>query len=196
MPAFNKGETRAFKAVFEELYRYLVSLAFKIVGNHEDAEEVAMTAMQNTFNKCADFQYYMQMRKYLIISMRNTALNYVNGRNFKPILTSSDYAERFIENIKDDEYLMLDANVRAPLIAELYKKISKLKPSRRNVILLTLQEVPTKEIARRLGMQVHSVVVQRSRALQQLKLFFNTKTKHDDEPLPGNNTSAADPATS
>lgn len=44
-----------------------------------------------------------------------------------------------------------------------------------------LQELSTKEIAEKLGIAPHSVIVQRSRALEHLRISFNTKTK-DNAP--------------
>lgn len=190
MPAFNEGKPIAFKRVFKELYPQLLGLSFKIVDNREDAEDVVMHCMQIAFSKCTEFQYYLQLRKYLIIATRNISLNYSKYNKYRSIKTSK-YKNQFIENIKDDYYLMLEVEVKPKVIKSLYDQIYKLKRSQREIILLTLQEWSSAAIANHMGISVHSVHVQKSRALERLKILFNKENQKNEHHSTASATDAA-----
>lgn len=66
---------RAFEIVFVRYYPELRKLAYYYCGRYEDSEEIAADVLQKIWEKRKDITLQSSLRAYLMVSIRNAALN-------------------------------------------------------------------------------------------------------------------------
>lgn len=175
LSGFNNSDEKAFKAVFDDLYKPLLLFAIKITKDRQQSEDVVLMSMQATFNRHNTFDKYIALKAFLFTSVRNACLNYIRAKERLPF---DQYDEEYLNNIKDEERFILEITYRQNLIEELSKAIDKLPKTCRKIMKLSLYEKKTPgQIAEILGIQRQTVYAQQWKALNQFRLYFNQHIK-------------------
>ena len=79
--AAQAGQTDAFCELVEQYDKKVLGLAFKMLGNKQDAEDVYQEVFMNVFNHIQSFQFQSSFDTWLYRIVVNTSLNYRKKRN-------------------------------------------------------------------------------------------------------------------
>src|SRR5687768_17211843 len=74
----NNNEPKAYEELFKAVYSELTLFGYRMVDNIDEAEDIAIAAFTRLLNKKElIFEAVEQLRAYLYVSVRNSALNYL-----------------------------------------------------------------------------------------------------------------------
>ena len=140
--------------LFKRYYRPLCLYALHFVGETDVAEDIVQEAFVALWELQADVR---EPKSYLFASVRNGCISWLRQRN--------RVADTSLEAIPEEEL-----ESRADEEARLWSAIDALPRRRRQIFLLAKRDgLKYEEIAARLGISVHTVRNQMSKALAALK---------------------------
>lgn len=165
---FKNGDEKVFKKVFDHYYPNLLFFIFKLTGSREEAEDISLRAFQALFNRCNAFESEINIKAFLYICGRNSALNYLKAEQNK-----REKLQKFAQRMEDDTFLEYEFGIKQGVVAAIYRAIEELPIECRKVFkMLYYEELTPAEIADLLKVTVSTVYNQKSRALKALRLKF------------------------
>ena len=75
MERCGRGDQAAFQALYERHHRMIYNLAFRLLGNHADAEEVMPDVFVKVWQKAADFRGHSRVTTWLYRVASNLAMD-------------------------------------------------------------------------------------------------------------------------
>jgi RNA polymerase sigma-70 factor (family 1) len=162
--AFCKGNQQAFNFIFECYYRSVCFFANRIIPAKPVAEDITQEAFVRLWEKHNAFDCERSIKSFLYIITRNACLNFLKqGRRDK---TYEDYWLHLLEEAEDPLASFMDSEVMARLSAAL----ALLPTECRKVMQLSyIDGLQNKDIARQLGISVHTVKNHKARGVLLLK---------------------------
>jgi RNA polymerase sigma-70 factor (family 1) len=162
---FKRGNTHAFRAVYDMFFPSLCFFAKRLVDNDGEGEDIAADSFVKLLNRHDSFDTLPNVKAFLYITTRNACLNYL--RNAQRQQSSKRELNRLQE--KTDEHV-LSHMVHAEVLREVEFEIEQL-PSRCKEIfkLIYYERRPADEIAQMLGISINTVWVQRAKAIQMIR---------------------------
>lgn len=155
--------------VFHTYYARLVFFSHQIVGDKALAEDLTQEVFIKYWhhrNEIAPDQ--ATTKHYLYHAVRNASLN---------ALRHSKVVARFLDQAhagEAEEATIMQALIRAEVMAELYRAIESLPESCRRISRMGyLDGMKNQEIARELGISVNTVKTQKQRGMALLRLKLN-----------------------
>jgi RNA polymerase sigma factor (sigma-70 family) len=173
----NNNEPKAYEELFNAVYTELTVFGYRMVDNIDEAEDIAITAFTRILNKKdLIFEAVEQLRAYLYVSVRNSALNYLRVKQKedpirKKLQTELPTAEEpAVEKKYEMDYLRKLLDIA----------LGKLQLERQceSVIRLYLKNQSPDEIAKELNISMNQVYTQRSKGVKALKKFME---EHGDK---------------
>jgi RNA polymerase sigma factor (sigma-70 family) len=167
----NNNEPTAHKELFDATFPELTVFVYRMIDNQEQSEDIAIVAIRKLLGKNLTFDAVEQLKSYLYKSVRNGALNYL--RSVK----------------KDDPFRkQLQAEMPASEEPGIYRKyeidhmrktvetvLNGLEKQVAAVIRLTMENMPSDEIAKKLNISPNQVYTQRSKGIKQLQKLLDEK---------------------
>jgi RNA polymerase sigma factor (sigma-70 family) len=173
----NNNEPKAYEELFNAVYTELTVFGYRMVDNIDEAEDIAITAFTRILNKKdLIFEAVEQLRAYLYVSVRNSALNYLRVKQKedpirKKLQTELPTAEEpAVEKKYEMDYLRKLLDIA----------LGKLQLERQceSVIRLYMKNQSPDEIAKELNISMNQVYTQRSKGVKALKKFME---EHGDK---------------
>ncbi|KEQ30975.1 hypothetical protein N180_08835 [Pedobacter antarcticus 4BY] len=174
-----RGEREGLEYLVDEYQNMAYTIAFKIVRNNEDAEEIVQDSFVKAFRSLSDFKKTAKFSSWLYRIVYNTALTKISGQ--KPV-TCDIY-----DDLERNEYID-QGNASWNLLLEADRKkyidlaLSKIKDEDRLIITLYyIAEQSVSEITKITNLQTSAVKMRLLRARKQLetelKILLQTETK-------------------
>ncbi len=155
-------DQRAFTALYNRHAQHLYSVLMRYLKS----EELVENALQDVFLKFWDERKYIltpsNIKGYLYISMRNSALNVVK-RHQNGLKKAYEVAQSLPKG-----YEMVDVE-RAQMRKELQKRINELPETMRNIVVQKQEGFTNEEISKKLKIPINTVAVYYSRAIKILR---------------------------
>lgn len=166
---FNQGDEKAFNQVFDHYYPGLVYFIEKLTGSREEAEDIVLRAFLELFNRCKLFEEEINIKAFLYIASRNSALNFIKAnQNRKAQL------QQLSEYFSADGNPAFEFELKDNVIIAVRKAINELPEECRRIFkMLYYEELTPAEIAQALNISTSTVYNQKSRALTALRLKFS-----------------------
>jgi RNA polymerase sigma-70 factor (family 1) len=163
-------DTFAYKELFVSFYNPLLRFAVTLVKSREQAEEIVSDVFINIWEKRKRINGITNLKVYLFIAVKNTALNYLSRQN-KNLTDSVDEAGMEFKSIYfDPEQLM----VTAEMVARIKAAIEELPPKCKLIFkLIKEDELKYREVAEILGVSVKTVESQITIALKKIGTAIN-----------------------
>lgn len=169
-----QGDPQAFAGLVDRYRDYAFTLAFRMLKNREDAEEVAQDAFVKAYRYLADFRGDSRFSTWLYTIVNNTAISYM--RKKKPGTYSLDQENVFdtadtqVSGFRADQ---VEKKSRQEMVN---RAIALLNPDDARVITLFYKAEQTlEEMAAILGVEVNTAKVRLHRARQRLKDILQTR---------------------
>ena len=164
LTGMKKGDSRAFRALFDAYYKYLVVSSFNVLGDFEKAKDLAQDVFADMWQKRDRVEVKSTLKGYLRRAVINKTLNHIK-------------AQRMVFNDPNDlpENTTQADNPQQKIEAEdLQKIINKAidsLPEKCKVVfvLRRLENMSHKEIAAQLGISPKTVENQMTKALKVLR---------------------------
>ena len=160
-----KGESAAFKVLVERYQNLVFTIAFRITGKREEAEEVSQDVFLKVYNSLAGFEGNAKFSSWIYRIAHNTALTKIRNRKeeFKELDTTGnrDYGlANSVVNEADQTFTKEYIN----------KAINLLEPEEATIItLFYLAEQSLEEIAPVLNIETNAAKVRLFRARKKLR---------------------------
>ena len=161
--ACRKGDERAFGELVELTHRRVFSLAFRLVGDRYDAEDVAQDAYLRMFRGLSGFREEARFETWMYRIVTNSAINLLRRRGRQGELLSDESAM--------DTIVAPDAPAEQTADRdELTRSLDALPAGQRAVVILKdVYGLSCREIGNELGIEEGAVKVRLHRARKRLK---------------------------
>ena len=167
---------------FESIYRgFILSLIVRMGINQHDAEDISQAVLTKVWQKIEDFEYNENKGKFhnwLAAMTRNTVRDFFRTKkNFITGRDSVEYQEEYldieeqvlpdIENLAREEWVLHITNLAWENIkGDIYK-------TKQDVFKMVSQEIPNKEISKKLGISEPSVRVYKAEVFEKMRSEIN-----------------------
>lgn len=167
------GDTVAFEQLINCYQRKVVSIAWRMLGNQEDARDAAQEAFLKAYRYLKSFKQDQDFAAWLYQITVNACRDIARKRGAAGQFTSFE-TERELGNFdslasRDDVEATAIASQERALITEALQSLSKKE--REAIVLRDLEGLPTDEVARILGSSQTTVRSQISTARAKIKQF-------------------------
>lgn len=162
--AFSKGNPQAFNFIFDCYYRSVCFFASRLIPARPVAEDITQEAFVRLWEKHNAFNCERSIKAFLYIITRNACLNFLKqGRREK--IHEDDWIH-LLEEAEDPPAMLSEPE----MICKLSLALESLPPECRRVMQLCYVDgLRNKNIARQLGISIHTVRNQKARGLFLLK---------------------------
>jgi RNA polymerase sigma-70 factor, ECF subfamily len=168
LEAARRGESGAFEELVERTHRRVYTLAYRLVGDRHEAEDVAQEAYLRAYRALRGFRGEARFETWLYRITANTAMNHLRRRGrFGDLLAEDDDRVARIEEpgrATPDDVVERD---------EIERALGTLPTGQRAVVLLKdVYGFSCSEIGDELGISEGAVKVRLHRARRRLKEEF------------------------
>lgn len=176
--AARAGNLEAFEALIRRHNSMLYRTMIAILGNPEEAQDAMQDALLSAFKHIAGFQGRSKFSTWLISIARNTALQRIRSRKNmesldEPAESEEDFRPRQIRAWQDDPE---QAHSKEEIRQIVERGIMGLPPQYRIAIVLRdIEQIPTEEVARQLGLSVPAL---KSRVLRGRLMLRESLAPH------------------
>lgn len=174
------GDSLAFEELIDCYQRRVVSLAWRMLGNQEDARDAAQETFLKAFKYLKSFKAEQDFSGWLYQIAVNACRDIARKRGATGQFISFEVEQQSgnferLAGPDDIEALAIAAQERA-MIAKALQSLSKKE--REAIVLRDLQGLPTEEVARILGSSQTTVRSQISSARAKIKVFHERLLRH------------------
>ena len=169
LKGLKNGDIRAFEMLHKEYYALLCYIAEHTIRNADDAEEIVSDVFVKLWNNRQTINITSSIKAYLIRAVRNTAINYIESRQFTGKLT--DRIDMVAQELLvwDKDY-PLGQLYRDEIIKILNRGIGDLPKGCREIFMLSRNsDLSYDDIAFKLGISTNTVKSQMKVALSRLR---------------------------
>jgi len=170
----NKGlqltSLNTFKQLFDDYYSMLCLVAYDMIKNKQLAEEIVDEVFINIWLKRESIEVYKSIRAYLVKSVQNRCINWLEQTKAERLLTESTFDIDTYEFVKWSEDYPLGNLLTIELQEKIEESIKTLPDQCRNIFLLSRnEELSYEKIASRLSISINTVKTQMKIALSRLR---------------------------
>lgn len=159
--AISSGDRRAFDVLVEKYQEALVSFAYGILGDFDEALDIVQDVFVDIWLKRSKIEFGDGIGSFLYLTTRYYSYNK---------LRSAKRLDTILAAIKREEAPdPMDSMVEHEVVRILYETIDRLPPRTAEVMRLSLQGLKQEEIGAMLGMAVASVKTLKYAGIKKLK---------------------------
>lgn len=165
-----KKDERVWKVFFHSYYDALFRHAYRILGEEKAAEDIVQDIFISLWDHTPELANGKILTAYLYRSVTNRSLNHIRNKNREDERLSRWMVEQDsntgTENASEADFT---SAVREEVFRRLQELIRQLPPSRRKIVLLSMEGKSGETIARELGISITTVKQQKYRAYNFLR---------------------------
>ena len=151
----------SFHWLYSEYYKALAAFAYRMTGVDTAAEDIVQETMSALYEQRPAFTSLQQLRGFLFTTVRNRAVSYCRHQ-----AVQRHYAPDEEESMTMDDDEMA---FREELYRVLFRLIDSMPRGQRDVIVMHMAGMTTREIAEELGVGIETVKTQKKRAMCTLR---------------------------
>lgn len=158
------GDQTAYKELYLVFYKPLMQFAYSFVRSYENSEEIVSDVFLNIWKKRETLTKVQNLKLYLFVSTKNTALNYLRSQK-KPLLQAEQYQVQLQSIYFDPERLMITEE----MVNRVQAAIRKLPPRCQLIFKLVKEDgLKYREVAELLNLSLKTVENQVTTATRRL----------------------------
>ena len=176
-----KGDQQAYRYLIDRYKHYVFNIAFRILKNHEDAEEVSQDSFLKAYKALKDFKGDCRFSTWLYRIAFNTAVS----RTRKQVVV-----QETIDNVPEIQYDNVDILSATESLSKKERKVfitrAMEKLSDEEQILITLfyfEENSMAEVSEVTGLDTNNVKVKIHRARKKLFSSLSDQLKNEVKEL-------------
>lgn len=174
--ALNAGDERALRQLLNVYYEPICNFAYQLIGNMQEAEDIAGDTFIKIWNKRSDFDNFLSLKSFLYTATRNACLTLIRNKRRR---TSREEQIKYL--LEKDEDFVLTKIVNAELHNEVRLLLERLpeKPGRvLKELFINGKDVPS--VAKEFQMLEQTVLTNKSRGILKLREWV---AEHDLLPM-------------
>lgn len=160
---FLEGDQRAFYKIVDEYKDEVFNLCYRIIGDYDDADDVAQEVFIRVFKSIAKFRFDSSFSTWLY----RIAVNCCNSTLKKRLKRKSESIENYQESLRDD---YSSDTAYSDIVRQAIAKLDK--KDRTIIILRDINGLSYDEIATIINITVGTVKSRLSRAREKLKAIL------------------------
>jgi RNA polymerase sigma-70 factor (ECF subfamily) len=163
-----QGDLKAFELIYKHSSSFVYNVAFRVVGNKEDAQEVAQEVFLTVHHKLKEFRFESSFKTWTYRITTNLAINMAKKNSKIRNKTAT-----FDEEINP---IAVEANVKVNIEKEHNEQLVKnllneINPDQRAcVVLRNIEGLSYEEIAQTLKININTVRTRLKRAREKMLL--------------------------
>ena len=160
------GDQGALKELYQLLYKKLVQFAYVLVRSRELSEEVVEDVFIKLWSRRGQVTNIQNLKVYLYIATKNTALNYLSKRAIELTTAPFDYLDiETAEVSSSPEQLMITAE----MLRKMQAAVDALPPRCKMIFKLIREDgLKYKEVSDILGISVNTIDAQMAIAVKRI----------------------------
>ena len=161
------GSTDSFRYLVEKYSDLVFTLALRMTGNREDAQEVAQDAFVKAFQALGGFRFKSKFSSWLYAIVYNQSISFLRKKKgFHLSLDENIAGTEFPENYNDLPWFESEVELNG---LKLKKALDELEPVEKFIITLYyMQDCPVKEICKITGLSASNIKIKLHRTRQKL----------------------------
>ena len=164
-----KGNERAFTAIYERYHKLLYVLAYKYLKDNDTAKDAVQQIFLKLWESRSLFSIHINLRNYLYTMLKNHLLNEIRN-NYTALEKNYELAQETIEY----ENEILSKLEEKEMTEQLYRAIDSLPEQKKAVCLYKLKDsLSNQEIAEKMQISIPTVKTHYSQAIKLLREHFN-----------------------
>ncbi len=167
------GDTDAFRSLVERYSRYVFSVAYRLTGSVEDAEDVVQNAFLKAHRQLSRFEARADFKTWLHRITVNCAIDLIRSRRHREIghdpadLEAGTTPASPSEALPGPDWLMLSAEIRD----RLREGLTQLTPSERAAFTLRhVEGLSIREVASAMGLKTEAAKNSIFRAVRKMRV--------------------------
>jgi RNA polymerase sigma-70 factor, ECF subfamily len=167
------GDAEAFRSLVERYSRYVFSVAYRLTGSVEDAEDVVQNAFLKAHRQLSRFEARADFKTWLHRITVNCAIDLIRSRRHREIghdpvdLEGGHQRDGSPEHLPGPDRLMLSAEIRD----RLQEGLTQLTPSERAAFTLRhVEGLSIREVAATMGLKTEAAKNSIFRAVRKMRL--------------------------
>ncbi|WP_278631939.1 RNA polymerase sigma factor [Parabacteroides goldsteinii] len=164
-----KGNERAFTAIYERYHKLLYVLAYKYLKDNDTAKDAVQQIFLKVWESRSLFSIHINLRNYLYTMLKNHLLNEIRN-NYTALEKNYELAQETIEY----ENEILSKLEEKEMTEQLYRAIDSLPEQKKAVCLYKLKDsLSNQEIAEKMQISIPTVKTHYSQAIKLLREHFD-----------------------
>ena len=168
------GDRSAFQALVERHKKKVYFLAYDVVGNHHDAEDISQEVFIKMFRSLKTFRRDAKMSSWLYQITVNTSIDHLRRKSSKPLKSMDDLDKtNFQEKLAGSRNAAVNPEQSAEAVImqnRVSQALQKVSPRERSVFVMRhYNELKTREIAEILNVSQGTVKALLFRAVRKLR---------------------------
>ena len=164
-----KGNERAFTAIYERYHKLLYVLAYKYLKDNDTAKDAVQQIFLKLWESRSLFSIQINLRNYLYTMLKNHLLNEIRN-NYTALEKNYELAQETIEY----ENEILSKLEEKEMTEQLYRAIDSLPEQKKAVCLYKLKDsLSNQEIAEKMQISIPTVKTHYSQAIKLLREHFD-----------------------
>lgn len=165
---FTKGTPEGFNNIYDLYYGRVRHFAYKLLNNHENAKDVAISSFIKLFERYAQFTTEENVRAFLFAVTRNACFDLLKHQQMV-----GSHKSALLYLAQQDEESLDVAMIEEERINLLHLAIEQLPPKRKAVItMLYIQGLAIADIAQQLNLSKKTVKNYRGLAIEDIRTFI------------------------
>jgi len=170
-----RGDEEAFNELFSRHQRLLYSLAFRVLQNHEEAEDAVQTSLLRAFRNLPRLECQGAFRGWLARILLNEALAILRRRKCRPVMVTRPDSAEELQGDWLDTFTCQRANpeqtlVRAEFVTAFKNSMACLSaPLRSAIVLCDIAETTIEEAGAVLGVKPNTIKARLCRGRRKIR---------------------------
>jgi RNA polymerase sigma-70 factor (ECF subfamily) len=166
-----KGDREAFAVLVERYQGKIYNLAYRLLGNADDASDLTQEAFCRAYAKLSEFRGEAAFGTWLYRIANNLCLDELRRRQRRAVVSLSDEENRrYLQNVPGENPGAAELCAHRAVLARLHEVIATLPPDQRTVLVLRdIQGLSYEEIAQVMGCSLGTVKSRLNRARRALR---------------------------
>ncbi len=163
---FRNGDELSVRQLYNQFYRSLCYFAIRLISASDEAEDIALESFLKLLAKRQDFETLTDIRSFLFTVVRNACFDYLRRNK-----TKDRFAREQLVLQQTEEQFGQDEMLIAQTLQLIYAEIEML-PSQCKLVFKSIffDCKTTAEVASELGLSRQTVLNQKTRAINLLRL--------------------------
>jgi RNA polymerase sigma-70 factor (ECF subfamily) len=160
-----EGDAAIYPYLHDTYYNSLVYFSLSIIQDQQQAEDIALDSLVKLWQVPTRFESIGKLRSYLFTLVRNASLNYLKHLQVRE-RSEQELSRTETQADSRQETLLVESD----LMRLVYQEVALLPESYRQVVeMLYMEELPSAEVAGRLGISMENLRQRKGRAIKELK---------------------------
>ena len=165
----SQGDVRSFEAIYKITAGFVYNVAYRIVNNREDAQEVTQEVFLIIYRKLKDFRFDSSFKTWVYRVTANCAVNFAK-KTSKTKNKTVQYDDALIAgSVFNEAEEHIDREHHAKTVDELLKAVNP--EQRACVVLRNMEGMSYQKIAETLNVNINTVRSRLKRAREKMLAF-------------------------